>query len=201
MPVKVSDFAANRNETIESAALAVGRSVARRKVFTYIYRSKARFKPVSEIARATKLTIVRVAQEAGLLYANHVVEKGNVGRETAYKKDGTLSHFKVRILKMARDPQVAKKYPTKQRPQVTSATTVIRVRAAGPAPREITIDDVESFKLIRGVKTDPKLKLNNLPEKDVKNALKNSPTGVARKTTCSPVSSGGGRRALQQRLR
>lgn len=172
MPVKVSDFGANRNETIESAALAVGRSAARQKVFLYIYRSKARFKPVTEIARATKLTKVRVLQEAGRLYANHVVEKGKVDGETAYKKDTTLSHFRDRILKTARDSKVAKKYPTKHRPQGTSGTTVIRVRMAGGAPREITVDDIDSFKLVRGVKADPKLKLNKMREKDIKNGLK-----------------------------
>jgi|SRR5438477_2057727 len=172
MPVKVSDFGANRNETIDSAALAVGRSKARQKVFSYIYKSKARLKPVSEIARATNLTNMRVLQEAARLFANHVVEKGKVDGETAYKKDGTLSHFKDRILKMARDPKVAKKYPTKQRPHSTGGTTIIRVQTTGPAPHEITVDDVESFKLVRGVKSDPKLKLNKVPEKNIKKGLK-----------------------------
>lgn len=172
MPVKVSDFGANRNETIESAALAIGRSAVRQKVFLYIYRSKARFKSVSEIARETKLSKVRVLQEAGRLSANHVVEKRRVDGETAYKKDITLSHYRDRILKIARNPTTAKKYPTKQKPQGVGGTTVIRVRTVGSGPHEITIDDVDSFKLVRRVKTDPKLKLNKMREKDIKNGLK-----------------------------
>jgi hypothetical protein len=169
---KVSDFSGNRNETIESAATAIGRSKARQDVFAYIYRSKARFKPVSEVAKATGHTRVRVLQEGERLFANHVVEKGKVAGETAYKKDSTLTHFQKRILKIARDPKVAKKYPTKHRPHVSGTTTTIRVRFAGPAPREITVDDVKSFKLVRKAVFDPKLKLNKVLEKKIKEGLK-----------------------------
>ena len=173
MPVNVSDFGGNRNETIENAAIAVGRGAVRQKVFNYIYKSKARFKPVSEIARATRLSNVRVLQEGAKLAANHVVERGKVGGETAYRKDSTLSHFKARILQIARNPKLAKKYPTKQRPHGTGGnTTVIRVRTSGPGPREITVDDVESFKLVRSVKFNPKLKLSKVPEAHIKEGLK-----------------------------
>jgi hypothetical protein len=173
-PAPVRDFGSNRNENIENAATAVGRGKARQKVFQYIYKSKARFKPVSEIMRATGLSRVRVLQEADRLFQHHVVEKGKVDGETAFKKDSPLSQYKSRIFKIARNPKLAKKYPTKQRPHVTgSSTTVIRIKTGGPPPREITIDDVESFKLVRKIKNaDPSLKLHTIPEKDIKNGLK-----------------------------
>jgi hypothetical protein len=172
-PASVRDFGSNRSENIENAATAVGRGKARQKVFQYIYKSKARFKPVSEIMRATGMSRVRVLQEADRLFHHHVVEKGKVDGETAFRKDGPLSQYKSRILKMARDPKVAKKYPTKQRPHGMGGTTVIRIRSTGSAPREITVDDVESFKLVRRIKSiDPTLKLHSIPEKDIKNGLK-----------------------------
>ena len=173
-PAPVRDWGSNRNENIEHAARAVGRGKARQKVFQYIYKSKARLKPVSEIMRETGMNRVRVLQEADRLFRDHVVEKGKVKGETAYKKDGTYSQYKDRILKQARHPKLGMKHPTKQRPHVTGgSTTVIRVKTGGPVPVEVTVDDVESFKLVRKIKNaDLRLKLHTIPEKDIKNGLK-----------------------------
>ncbi len=174
MPVSVSDFRANPHQTIETAARAVGRSKARQKVFAEIYRSKRRFKTVTEISRKTGLNNVRVLQEGAKLSANHIVEKDKVDGETAYRKDVTLSVYKDRILCIARDPKLARKYPTAQRPHGSHSTSVtIRIRASGPKPRAITIDDVESFKLVRCFRRPiAGLKLNKIAEKDVKGGLK-----------------------------
>jgi hypothetical protein len=175
-PAPVRDWGSNRNENIEHAARAVGRGKARQKVFQYIYKSKARLKPVSEIMRATGMNRVRVLQEADRLFRDHVVEKGKVKGETAYKKDVTYSQYKERILKQARNPKLGEKHPTKQRPHVsggTGGTVVVKVRPSGGAPREITVDDVESFKLVRKVKAiDPGLRLNKVREEVIKTGLK-----------------------------
>ena len=170
----VSDFRANPNETILFAAGVVGRSKARLKVFCEIYRGKARFKTVAEIARATRLSNVRVLQEGLKLAGNHIVTKSKVDGETAYKKDATLSHYRDRILSIVAKPSSAKKYPTKQRPHTKHKTSVtVRVSVSTAKPREITIDDVESFKLVRNVRHSiPGLKLDAIPEKDIKAALK-----------------------------
>jgi len=174
MPLDVSDFRSNPNETILFAAGVVGRSKDRLKVFLEIYRGKARFKTVSEIARATKLSNVRVLQEAGKLAGNHIVAKQKVNGETAYKKDSTLSHHRDRILSIVAKPSTAKKFPTKQRPHTTHSTSVtVKVRAAAAKPKEVTIDDVESFKLVRRVKHPiAGLKLDKMLETDIKAALK-----------------------------
>ncbi|TAK87227.1 MAG: hypothetical protein EPO20_05335 [Betaproteobacteria bacterium] len=174
MALDVSDFRANPNETILFAAGVVGRSKARLKVFLEIYRGKARFKTVSEIARATKLSNLRVLQEAGKLAGNHIVAKDKVDGETAYKKDATLSHHRDRILSIVAKPSSAKKYPTKQRPHTTHKTSVtVRVRAATAKPKAVTIDDVASFSLVKRVKHPiAGMRLHNMPEKDIKTALK-----------------------------
>jgi hypothetical protein len=172
MPASVSDFRSNPNQAIETAARAVGKSKARQKIFIAIYKSKRRFKPVSELMRLTGLSRVRVAQEAGKLYANHVVEKGKIKNETAYRKDETYSHFQKRILSIARKPSLAKKYPTPSRPHGTQHKSItVRLRASA-APHEITVDDVESFKLVRGHKVARGIKLNKMREEKVKSALK-----------------------------
>lgn len=174
MVLDVSDFRANPNETILFAAGVVGRSKARLKVFREIYRGKARFKTATEIARATNLSNMRVLQEGLKLAGNHIVTKGKVDGETAYKKDSTLSHYRDRILSIVAKPSSAKKYPTKQRPNTTHKTSVtVRVRTTTAKPREVTIDDVESFKLVRRVKHPIiGLKLDKILEKDIKAALK-----------------------------
>jgi len=173
MPINVSDFRANPDETILFAARVVGKSKARHKVFAYIYRGGKRFKTVTEIARATKMTNVRVLQEGGRLDGNHLVVKGKVGGETAYRKDPTLSLYRDRILRTARKPQLGKKYPTKQRPHGSHNTSVtIRVRTAASKPHEITIDDASSFKRVRGVSPLSGLKLQKMAEKRMKEFLK-----------------------------
>ena len=102
-----------------------------------------------------------------------VVAKKKGGKETAYKKDPTLALYRDRILRTAKKPALAKKYPTKQRPHGGSGNSItIRVGASSQKPRLITIDDVESFKRVRGVRPVAGLKLNTVPEKNLKRGLK-----------------------------
>ena len=177
MPVNVSDFRANPDETINFAARVVGKSKARQKVFLYVYSGGKRFKGVTEIARACHITNVRALQEGAKLAHNHLVVKGVVtksggSKETAYKKDATLALYRDRVLRTARKPALAKKYATKQRPHVSGGSSItIRLGASSAKPKLITIDEVESFKRVRGIGPVSSLKLHNVLEKVLKRWL------------------------------
>jgi hypothetical protein len=167
-PIDVSDFRANLNETILFASRVIGKSAARRKVFEEIYRSKARYKTATEIARKTKLSNMRVLQEAGKLAGNRLVDKKKLDGETAYKGRSTF-HHKARILSIAAAELRMALTTAPSLHAQTSVTVRAHLRREAKELRSMT----ESFKLVRRVKHPiPKLKLERMPEKDVKAALK-----------------------------
>ena len=174
MTQKVADIRAHLNENIVHAARIIGRSRYRKKVFEAIYRGKKAVKAVSEIMRATGMGRVRVLQEASKLAANGIVEQTRCARETGYRKDRTLSDHKRKILSIVESPTKASKYPTQQSPRVSGTAAVrITIQSRVRQPREITVDDVESFNRIRAFPTvRPNTRLNRIAEKRIKRALK-----------------------------
>jgi len=174
MVLEVADIRANFNETILFAVRIIGKSRARLKVFREIYRGKKKVKAVSELSRKTGLSRIRVLQEGGKLAGHHIVGQTKLDGETAYRKDGTYSHSKHTILQILRNPRKASKYPTKQTPRGSSSTIYnVSIRTKAPRPKQVTIDDISSFKLVRRIpKPNPSLRLNRLPEMQLKKALK-----------------------------
>lgn len=169
MPAKVTDIRANVNENIVHAVKIIGKSLDRKNVFEAIYQGKKKLKTVGEIIDATGLTRVRVLQEAGVLFANQIVEKTKKDGETSYIKDDFYTYHKNRILAIVKSPQKASKYPTKQSPNVTSTVYKISVRSKKSGAQYITIDDIDSFALVRAVRgIEPSLKLQQTKEADIK---------------------------------
>ena len=173
MTLKVADVRANLNENILHAARIIGKSKARRAVFSAIYGGKRQIKTVDDIRRATNLSQVRVLQEAGVLAANGVVEKVKKDKRTAYKKDDAYSHHKKRILDIVENPGRKKRYPTKQEPRVTGGTIRIALTKSQPKPVEITVDDIEAFRAVRKVSpTGGRVGLAAIPEARIKTFLR-----------------------------
>ncbi|MCH7666214.1 MAG: hypothetical protein IH936_09850 [Acidobacteria bacterium] len=173
MMQKVADVRANLNENIVHAARSIGRSEARRKVFEAIYAGRKQVKTAAEVADATDLSIVRVLQEANRLAADHIIEKTRVGKRLAYRKDPTFQRHKSKILALVEHPNKAAKYPTKQEPRATAIEYRIKL-AGGAKPRvkRLTIDDIDSFKLVRGIQGPNELRLDRVREQSIKEALK-----------------------------
>src|SRR6266478_5600048 len=173
MPQSVSDIRSNLPENIVTAAKIVGRGKQRRAVFEAIYFGKKKWKRVSDIVKATGLTPMRVLQEGGKFAGNHLVEQCKLKGETAYAKDKALSHHKKEILGAAGSPKKLARIATKQNPRGAGGTNFqIKLSNASVKPRLITVDSISSFKRVRGVTVDPKLRLNKLPESQVKDAFK-----------------------------
>jgi hypothetical protein len=151
--IEVSDAISNLNEQLEAAAKAVGRSEVRRKVFSAIYYHKAKRKDVSQIVQRTKLSRLRVLQEA-----RHLARKGVVrqikepGAKTSYEMIEVFHAHKQQILSLAGDPKKLADLPTKRKLRTASVKDVT-IPATTAKVRQITIDDVQSFAKVRSVKT------------------------------------------------
>jgi hypothetical protein len=146
MTLAVADVRANLNENIRHAARIIGKSKDRLRVFEAIYRGKKRTKTVDDLIKATKLSHMRVLQEAGRLAGNGIVDQVRLNGRNAYKKDPTFTHHKKAIVDLCKNPARRSRYPTKQEPRSHGTTTVrIKVSASTPAPVQITIDEVTSF--------------------------------------------------------
>ena len=172
MTVKVADVRANLNENIRHAARIIGKSSDRRKVFAAIYQGKKQIKTVPDICTVTHLTEVRVLQEAGKLAGNGIVEKIKIDGRLAYKKDEVYAHHKNRVLDLVRHPSKAAKYPTKQEPRSSGSTTVrITLAKSRPLPKEVTVDDIDSFSKVKNVQALGSHRLDQVPESRIKHFL------------------------------
>jgi len=173
MPINVADIRANLNENINHAVTIIGKSRDRRKVFEAIYKGKIKVKTVDDIVKETGLSRVRVLQEGGRLSANQIVDKTSKNNQTAYSKVDIYSHHKGKVLSILDNPEKSKKYPTKQKPNVSSIIYTIKVPGKNPKIKSITIDDIYSFQKVRKVITiDNSLRLDTMLESKIKAGLK-----------------------------
>jgi hypothetical protein len=168
----VSDIRSNLPENIVTAAKIVGRGKHRRAVFEAIYFGKKKWKTVSAIAKATRLSRMRVLQEGGKLAGNQIVQQAKLNGETAYAKDPALSHHKQKILDAAGSAKKLASIATKQNPKGATAVRIV-IGKSNRLPRKITVDDVHSFKLVRAIDNpDSNIVLRRVPEERIKDAFK-----------------------------
>lgn len=171
MAIHVSDAASNRNEQIENAARAIGKSAHKRLVFETIHHGKKEAKSVTEIADKTGLTNKQVLDAAKPLEKKHVIEQDKVDGETVYKKNGFLQAHKQDVLKLAGNSKELAKYPTK-RNAGTISNTVIKKVVSGAQIYRVTIDDFPAFKKVRIVTTPTETRLpEELSEDDFKTGV------------------------------
>jgi hypothetical protein len=174
MTVKVADIRANTNENIQHAAATIGRSGARRAVFDAIYRGKRKVKKVPELMVSTELSRKRVLAEGGTLAANGIVEKLKVEGTTAYRKDDFYSQHKRKVLDLVDNPEKKSRYPTKQEPRMSGTVTTYKITIGRSLPpEEITVDDIDAFSKLRGIRgAAAAQKLSDIPETRIKEFLK-----------------------------
>ena len=73
--------------------------------------------------------------------------------ETAYSKDKFYKTNRSKILRMVNNPSKLTKFPTKINPAVNIVKTIIRDLNRKPKIQEDFIDDIDSFKAVRKVKS------------------------------------------------
>jgi hypothetical protein len=164
---------ANIDDDIANCAKLIGKSQQKRDVFKEIYRGKKAWKTVAEVAKAIGLKPKRVLEEAKKFVSHKYVNQKKLKGQTAYSKDPILNLHKSKILAAAGNKAKLAKLPTRSRPHVTGLSYTVKLEKSAPAPRTITVDEMESFKAVRAIKTvDAKLKLNRVKEERIKQGFK-----------------------------
>jgi hypothetical protein len=165
---------ANIDDDISNCAKLIGRSKHRRSVFAEIYRGKKEWKTVAEIAKEVRLKPKRVLEEAKRFVSHKYVNQKKIEGETAYSKDPTLNLHKAKILSAAGNKAKFAKLPTRSRPHASGGVTVsIQLKRSDPKPSKITVDDVQSFRLVRNINgIDRNLKLGGIREERIKAGFK-----------------------------
>ena len=153
MAHEVSDSLSNANEQIEQAAKAIGRGEVRRKVFEAIYHHKSKVKSVADIVARTGLTRMQVLQSGRLFYSKGIVRQTKKYDDTAYEKIDFFHAHKKQILALARNKKKLEALPTKRRPRTTAKVTVT-LDTRKVDTKQITIDDIDSFKKVGAIKVD-----------------------------------------------
>ncbi len=153
MALVVSDALSNTNEQIEQAAKAIGRSVERRAVFEAIYHGKQRVKAAAEVSEKTGLSQKRVTM-AGKHFADRgIVDQIRRDGETCYRKIDFFHTHKNSILALAGNKRRLEGFPTKARPRASTSVTV-RIDARKAETKQITVDDIDSFRKVRTIPAD-----------------------------------------------
>jgi len=148
----VTDVRSSPNDQIAHAARALGRSPDRRKVFSAIYKGKKKVKTVTEVVKLTSLHRIRVLQEAGKLYGNRIIRKTKIGNELAYEKDSFYSQNKAKILSLASQKEKLDKFPTKTSPRIKGLSVTVSFPKKMINVKQLTVDDIDSFAKVRGLK-------------------------------------------------
>lgn len=169
MPISVSDSVSNANEQIEHAARAIGRSKLRRRVFEAIYTGKKREKTADEIARRLGLGCNQVLNAGKSLVNKHVVEQAGGYGHTSYRKIDFFHAHKRQILALAGNPKKLAAFPTKRNVSVAGPAT-ITIPSRGAKAKQITVDDIESFREARRIRGDSQLPLT-VSEGDFKRGI------------------------------
>ncbi|PYJ97171.1 MAG: hypothetical protein DME23_16870 [Verrucomicrobia bacterium] len=156
MPLSVSDALSNTNEQIEQAARAIGRSASNRKVFNAIYTGKKRIKSVGDLARNMRLSRKQVLTAGKHLHNRSIVNQTRKDGDTAYEKIDFFYTHKQKILRVAGNNKKPATLPTK-RNVVAREVKTVQVPTNLAKTKQITIDDVDSFKRVRSKRTDGNL--------------------------------------------
>lgn len=148
-PIPVTDLLSNFNDQIANAARILRRSEDRQAVFGAIYRGQKQIKSVREIMKITGLSQVRVLQEGAKLDGLLVTKL----KEGYRKKKEFATRYK-RILELSKSKEKLARLPTKVAPRGTQSITVSFPRR-GQDARPVSIDDIDSFKDVRGMTAKP----------------------------------------------
>jgi DNA-binding Lrp family transcriptional regulator len=155
----VSDIKANWNDTFVYAAKKIGKSELKKIVFRAIYFGKQKIKTVSDLASKTKLSRKTILDTAKKLETDKLIHQVKHNSDTAYIKDDAYKGVWRQVLSHAGSKEKIDKIPTKVNPgRGKEQYITIKVPKAQVKIKQITIDDIESFALVKGVKN------KNLPQ-------------------------------------
>ena len=169
----ISNPSGDRQDKIANAAKVLGRSQDRIKVFLAVYKGKRKYKTISDIMKITRMSRVRVNQEAHRLDSENIIEPSpaKIKGKNAYTKIPFYTHNKNQILSLAKNKQKLKIFPTKSNPLIYGPAIKISLPIKAYKIKRITIDDIDSFSRVRRIKPG-EVKDSLMYERIFKNGMK-----------------------------
>jgi hypothetical protein len=164
----VSDPSANADEKIERAARVLKSSQQNRDVFVAVYTGSKRFKSIEEIGESVQNFNKNTYKAAARLYGEDMVDRKR-DNGTFYGKKDFYIHHRERILKLSKNLARLKAYPTKRK--ITQKVIRNYSFRSRPQAELLTIDDIDSFSLVRKIKSASTTGLPQLPERKINRAI------------------------------
>lgn len=158
---RVTDTRSNTYEQIANAALVIGRSNHRQWVFKAVYFGKKSVKTVIEIMQLTGLSQKQVLTAGAPMATHELIKK----IPEAYQKDEFFKQHYRRILEIAQNPSKIKQLPIQRFASVDKQFVNIRFPKQAKRAQQITVDDIDSFALIKNNKAKP---LKSIYEEEIK---------------------------------
>lgn len=152
---RVTDRGSNAAENIELAVQVIGRSRVKRAVFTAVHTGRKQWKTIDELAKETGEGRQQVLDAAGSLAQHGIIHAEKRGRLMTYKRDPFFQANRQKVLRFLDNPASIRKLPTKRRPEGGGeGVTVLHVpvKQNRIQAKAITIDDIQSFSAVRGIR-------------------------------------------------
>lgn len=166
----VSNPSADGPEKIERAAKILKASKNAKTVFKFIYIGRKRYRTMKAMREGILGFNTNIHRQAGRLAAEDIIEKKGVGKNLSYGKVDFYNHNKTAILRLSENAKRLKKYPTKRKH--TSHTSIKSyVFKSKPEAEMLTIDDIDSFKAVKGIPSGDNKLLKNMAERKVNRAI------------------------------
>lgn len=168
LPLSVIDEATNKEKMITHAVNVIGRSKDRLHVFQAIYFNKSPIKDQQSIQIITGLkTLKRVLEIGNSLVSGGIIEQTEKNGKVAYAKIKFYKKYKNLIIQRVNKKQFDD--PDRLSLNDKSIHVNIRLKNNQNTPKELTVDDIDSFSKIKKIRTS---KEKMVPEEDIKQLLK-----------------------------
>jgi hypothetical protein len=156
----VTDVRSNPREQIMHAVEVINNSKDRLRFFEEMYKGKSRIKTVDYIASKSGLTPKRVLEVGLVFFNNQLIDRKKISGKYAYIKDSFISQHKTKIISLVKNKSAQEKFYTKWNPKSSASTVIVNLPIQKKDVRidQITIDDIDSFQSVKGVKLAPESK-------------------------------------------
>lgn len=144
----VSNPSADREEKIEHAAKILRASKNAKAVFELVYKGQKQFKTIDDMRSMIRGFNTNTYQAANRLAAEDILEKRIASGRHSYYKVKFYTHNRNHILRLCKNKQRLKDYPTKMKVKASGGKTIFAF-ASKPQVKQISLEEVGSFRKAR----------------------------------------------------
>lgn len=165
----VSNPSADKEEKIEHIAKLLRQSKQAKLVFKYVYTGKRSFKSIREMRADIIGFNKNTYKAASSLAAEDIFDKEKRGVEVYYGKKEFYTHNRDKILRLSKNPQRLKKFPTKRKLSI-SQSNVFNLRTK-PQVKFITIDGIGSFSRVKSISNESLPDVQKMSERTINKGI------------------------------